>query len=584
VRPRSGPYSAPIAYCATALVSFACHGTALAQPRVHVLATTRFELRVQHQPKGAAIEGMLLDDTGGRLGGRTIDVALERDDRDTTRWRSIRTRRDGSFRTTLNLDSALGRARARFAGDADHAPSEVTQSFDLRQLSVVLRVLEPREARLDLDAIGQPIVVQAEVIDEGSSAGGEALEIAIADERGSALAQGVTGRDGVLRTDLQTALLGGPGMGRLVVSTRGDALRAAAQTELSVLRFVHSALRLQASIDRERGRVVIEGVLRARSGPLGERAIGLFDAEHHLATVWTDREGRFRHAGVRLPEAGTKPQTARLQARFDSDTVWLTSTRSQPISLRLVPEPAPSAWWFVATLSASGFGLWVLGRRAPRRFADPRATPPAWPGLVPAPTAQRGSRPSRTISGTVIDHERHHGIAQASLALEHSDGPRLAVHADSAGAFASPELAPGTWTLCATATDYGPLRETLQIPHRGEWSSCQVRLENLRSLALRAYKPIAIRSLPAAELWGRWTPRETLDHAIENRSAGEALAQLTLRVELATYASTPPTEQELAAIRRTAHELGALEAAPIAPESSQFGSDQSSAPRSPGRR
>ena len=94
----------------------------------------------------------------------------------------------------------------------------------------------------------------------------------------------------------------------------------------------------------------------------------------------------------------------------------------------------------------------------------------------------------------------------------------------------------------------------------------------------------AIRSLPSAELWGRWTPRETLDYAVEKRGAGEALAQLTLRVELATYASTPPTEQELAAIRRSAHALSAPESAPIEPDSSQFGSDQPDTPRSPGRR
>jgi hypothetical protein len=584
VRPRSGLHRAPIAGCAAALLSLACHGAARAQPRVHVLATTRFELRVQHHPRGAAIEGVLLDDTGGRLGGRSIDVAVQQDDRDPTRWRSIRTRRDGSFRTTSDLDSALGRARARFAGDADHAQSEVTRSFDLRQLSVALRVLEPREARLDLDAIKHPIVVQAEVVAEGSSAGSEALEIAIVDERGSTLARGVTDGDGVFRSDLLTALLGGPGMGRIVASTRGDALRAAAQTELSVLRFLHSALSLQASIDRERGRVVMEGILRDRSGPLAERAIGLFDSERHVATVWTDRQGRFHHAGLRLPEPGADARTVRLQARFESDTATLTSVRSRPTTLQLLPDPAPSAWWFVATLSASGFGLWMLGRRVPRSSAPSGVASPALPGLVPAGAAQRGLPPSRTISGTVVDHERHHGIAHASLALEHSSGARLLVHADPAGAFASPALAPGSWTLCATAPAYGAIRETLQIPHRGEWSRCQVRLEDLRSLALRAYKPIAIRSLPAAELWGRWTPRETLQYAVEKRRAGEGLAQLTLRVELATYAGTPPSEQELAAIAKSAHELIALEPAPIAAESSQLVSDYSGGPRSPGRR
>jgi hypothetical protein len=550
--------------CGALLVMTSQPGEANAQLRVHVRASSRLELRVSLQAKGAEVSGALIDDAGEPLAGRAVEVALRGEAAREFRPRSLRTRKDGTFRLQVAVPAARGVAEARFDGDAHHEPSEGTQTFDLQKLETQLRFVEPRDLRVDLGDEGQALVVAA-----SSEAFAGGLEITIEDEGGRLIARGISGDDGVFRASLPAARLGPPGLGRLFAKTYGDGLRAAAQAEIQVLRYEQSRLSLQTGVDRDRGRLLLSGSLRDRHGALADRAVGLFDQERHLATVVTDDKGGFRHAVLQLPEPGSPPLDLALQARFESDATWLTSSRSSTVTLRLQPEPSANASWLLVPIAACALLLWLLGRKEVPRDARTLRDEPSEPGLHRARPLRHHARADFDVTGRVVDHEFETGLSGAKVRLDnelHASGPAICIEleTDARGGFRSPALTPGRFTLHVSADGYVPLEDVLTVPHRGELSDLRVRLQNRRAAAFVAYKPVAARALPAAELWGRWTPRETLDYAVRHRGAGAELAQLTAHLERAAYARTPPSQQDLALIRRAADAIA--HAASLAPQ------------------
>ena len=116
--------------------------------------------------------------------------------------------------------------------------------------------------------------------------------------------------------------------------------------------------------------------------------------------------------------------------------------------------------------------------------------------------------------------------------------------------FLSPELEPGHWEMRVTAREYADVKTTFQIPHKGEWTNMRVRMESLRSLAIKPYRELALSTLlPSARLWDFWTPRETLTHDQQRNATPIALDRLTGLVEAASYARPIPSEKNVEEIK-----------------------------------
>jgi Carboxypeptidase regulatory-like domain len=539
---------------------------ARAQPLVRVQARTQVALDGTHDENGLDLRGALLDDLGAPLAGRPLVVRIAADAEGSPPQRiASRSGEDGRFRVTTSLPAGVYRVRIAFAGDSHHEPSEAARTVDLTRADVRLRFIEPRALRFDLDAESHAIVVRA-----SSTHGGAGLSVQVRDERAVSLAHGQTDRDGVFRAAIASVALGAPGSARLIAESEADALRGVAQTEISVLRWRGTRLSLQARIDRRREVVALHGLLRDSKAVLGDEAVGLFEGDVHLATVLTDSAGSFR-TELKLPvtAAGGTPAAARLQARFDSDASWIGSSRSEVVEVSLAPDSPASPLWLLGPLCLSGALVWFLLRRPAAERADRAAPPTVGIGIHPGRGRARGRAQRREIDGAVRDAETDRAVRGAILALCAGDGSTVELPTNVDGTFRSPQLGDGTWTVTIAAEGYAPLTGTLTIPHRGEWAGVQVQLQSLRSAAVMAYKPAALRMLPSAELWQRSTPRETLHRARQSGRATEPFVQLTHCVEHAAYARTPPSMEEVATIERVAAEaMARFPSAPSQPAGS----------------
>ena len=124
----------------------------------------------------------------------------------------------------------------------------------------------------------------------------------------------------------------------------------------------------------------------------------------------------------------------------------------------------------------------------------------------------------------------------------------VTLRVDGAGRFSSGPLAGGRWALRIEATGYRAVETSLNVPHGGEWSNVEARLQSLRALAAGAYRPVALAMLPHARLWGLWTGRETLDHAERHERLPSGAPKLWERVEHACYGWKSPLPSEVGEI------------------------------------
>ncbi len=525
---------------------------ARAQPMVRVRAGSEIELQAAQNPGGTqTLRGSLLDELGAALSDRRVELSIRAEaSAGSPLQRTLQTGEDGRFATTLELPPGRYAADARFDGDAHTGASELSRPLDFTKADVELRFVEPREPRLDLDADAHAVAVLA-----SSARGGEGLHIGITDERGRVLARGTTDAEGLYRVVLASNALGPAAMGRIAASSDGDTQRNHARVELNVLRFRHTALALRADADRDHERLVLSGALRTRDAPVAGEAIGLFDGPQHLATLRTDAGGRFRHAALPLPAPGHSSQTFHLQARFDSDAVWLGSSRSRVVDVTLAPAPTPSPLWLVGAVCVCVLALIWVSRREPRPPAPVASAPTARSAGIHVPSRPARARADRfAIEGVVLDAMSAEPVSAALLRLQGNGGTTIELASDPSGRFRSPPLAAGDWVLRVGAPGYVGLEDGLSIPHRGPWSSSEIRLQSLRSAAVAAYKPVAVTVLPSPSLWDRWTPRETLADARRRGRATESFVQLTERVERAAYGGATPTDAEVEEIARAASE------------------------------
>ncbi len=531
------------------LLGAAC--PARAQPIVHVRAETRIELQVERLPTGARLVGTLRDDRGDPLPDRAVTMRVYPiDDRLAVGRAEGRTDGRGEVSAAFELAQSEYRVEADYPGDESYRGVRVEQRLDLARAHVRLGMaLEGvgRLDRIDLSRSTHAFRVHAE-----SRLGGAGLAITLGNELREVLAEGTTDEDGAVVFVVPSDALGPPAAGRLVVRTPGDELRAAAQTEVLVVRLrpTHLTLTATPSTIASGQTVQIAGRLSTSERPLARKAVGIFLDETHLVTLLTDDDGRF----ARDLTIDSVVEAPSLTARFQSDAPWRPAASSPPVALH-VELGGGAPWpWLVGSILICLVGVALASRRgrpstpAPASGADEL---PAPPGIAAAAATARTAT-SRDVGGRVFDADEARPIGVARVSLSGPGEPREAT-VDAAGAFRLDGLAEGEWTLTATAPGYESATARVRVPHRGEWSDARVGLRSLRQVVLGGYRPLAEALAPTRRWWAFWTARE-----LATRAASEVrgeVTHVTRDVERAAYGEAPPTREEASAIERRARAL-----------------------------
>lgn len=216
---------------------------AAAQPMVVVRAEARIELRAAHEDGTIAVHGTLVDDLGEPMARRSVVVGIHQPDGRTLRTARRTTDAEGAFSLTVAGEPTRYTLTASYEGDDYHPRLSVERQADLSRSPTRLR-LDVGDGRIDLDADSHAIGIDAR-----GPHGGGGLPIAILDELGRELAEGVTDGEGHLDLRLPSRALGEPGAGRIVARTAGDARRAEARVEAPIVRYRRATLTLEADRD-----------------------------------------------------------------------------------------------------------------------------------------------------------------------------------------------------------------------------------------------------------------------------------------------------------------------------------------------
>jgi hypothetical protein len=475
-----------------------------------------------------------------------VDVRVAEPDAASRGRERARTDEHGHFTTSFPLEPGSYRVEAHFEGEDRYRRMDVSQTWDLNRAHVRLSMSVPGGGRLDLLDLDEPehaITVRAQ-----SEEGGEGLEVALTNEVGERLAAATTGPDGTVTLVIESAALGAPATGRLVVATPGDARRGRAQTEVLVVRYRPTHLTLEASPRRARAGepIRVEVELEDSAGPLGREAVGLFAGERHLETVLTDERGRIvRELSLEAEDEGPVP----LSARFSSDAPWRPAARSESVPIEIELRGATPWEWLLLPMGICAVLVWWVQRRATSvPIATTREPALAPPGIV-ASGARTRTEDRRDVAGQVLDADEGHALIGATVTL----GDRT-TSTNVDGRFAFPDVADGEHGLDVDAAGYETRRAAVRVPHRGPWSSATVRLRSFRQLAVIAYRPVAEALVPAPRWWAFWTPRELIERA--RREQREEVEQITEALERAAYDAPLPTVDDVEAIDERADRLG----------------------------
>jgi hypothetical protein len=445
--------------------------------RIQVRGRAQVQMAAQSDARGFVIRGEVTDDAGLPVAGATVTLqALSSDggaqplalpdpilcDRRTrgplvTRSPSrdeyaLDTDERGAF--CVRGDSPLPQAkiRVRVRGTKLHDPAESLVSLDTNEVKAARTLLrfEPALEVIDLERESVPItaslrVERTETPLEGT-AKREGLTVVLEDERGTKIAEAITGGDGRARFDAKTASLDGPGQGELRLRFDGTLSLAKASTAMPIVRRAEVKLALAHpldSADPEDGAPVDVEVTSAR-GPVSGGVVEALRVTSVGGAVST-----IESAGTGAVEDGK----ARVIVSFPVDRAG-----SIPITLRYVPA-AP--WWrsgqeLRVDLPIAGPGIlrqvllaivvvivtaWVIApwRRAPKsratKDADAVAPPSGRAGVhvVAAPAGQSGWK------GTVMDAHEGSPVAGARLSIVvpafEGDGVATRGTTDDRGAF-----------------------------------------------------------------------------------------------------------------------------------------------------
>lgn len=522
-----------------ALAASAPGGARADGPRVRVLAEARIGLQADRSGGGLVLRGVLRDELGGELPGRPLELRLDVDG-EVARTVRLMTDARGTYRHAVDGDLAPTAVEVLFRGDPWHDARRVRRSLRAGLEDVRLRFVADEEAgtgegsRIDLD--GPPLRVS---IAAGADGGAADLPVVLENERGERLAEGVTDDSGRLALDVPASRLGPPGPGRLVARSREHDGRAAATSEQPILRVRRTLLRVTDAPERaSAGRpVTVAGRLSFAAGggePVAHVPVGVYVDGSHVGTALTDEEGAFR---VRAPLPDGPPGDRHVVARFEGPGAGLEPSESAAVGVSW--SRGPDGRWAGGAALLLGVAVAFLGLRRRRAAAGTPAVAP--PGVRLAP---RRLRPRHAVGGRVLTADGGVPLAGARVRVDDGAGDRRALPVEEDGRFASGPLGAGTWTLTVDAPDHGAHVTSVTVPHRGEWSDVEVRLEGLRAVALGHFRRAVAPVLPTSRRWEVETNREIV------RSVGESppLLELERRVERLYYGPERPTREAVEAL------------------------------------
>ncbi|MEY4578677.1 MAG: hypothetical protein RL701_3380, partial [Pseudomonadota bacterium] len=350
------------------LLSAAVHITtsAHAEPWLRVRAQVSIELHTAPTPSGLRLVGTLRDDLGAALPNRELTAYFEaQGQRGPMRGRVARTDDAGRFAMPVACNAvSVCRATVEFDGDAYHERAAMSQLLESQRAELSLEFVEPQSLALSLDAPYTNVVVRA-----ASAASGARVHVVLENELARVIATGTTDADSSLRMQVDSAQLGEPGLGELVLRGAGDATRTAARSSKPVLRTRATRTDLTARFDVPHQRLHVAVQLHTQLGVVAQRAVGVFVGERHLATLITDAQGKAEQTLLaRDAELASGPHT--LLARFESDLPGLLSSHSQRVAITVEAPPRPNTAWLIAPALASlAFTLWSARRRQRRNIA-----------------------------------------------------------------------------------------------------------------------------------------------------------------------------------------------------------------------
>ncbi len=530
-------------------------GHAHGEPLVRVRAESRIELGVVHIDLGISITGALRDELGNVLAGRPLAIEAASVEESDAPFRSqITTDANGRFTLELPDGGHDYRLLATFAGDATHRGVRVERRVERARADVRLELRLPSESTLDLDAPDLYVEALAE-----SDGGGEALSMRLTDETGRVIASGVTSADGhlLLRIPTDSGLEPGPGLLRL--ESARDERRAEAQTEARIVRrrAVFVALEPVGTHFEAGSQISVRGKVSTRVKPRAQVPVGLFAGTRHLETVLTDDAGNFQAALWIDAPAGPLSLTARTEA----DSTGAYPAAVSELVLDISPLSPVPLRWVLGVCAAMALLLYVVARSkksaslsevSPDAKTESRGT-----SIRLAP--RHGRKDRHRIHGKISEARSDRPVAGAQIQIVHEQpAASCALQPDPHGRFASPVLPAGRAQLLVSFPGYVSAQVNFEIPHRGEWTSFEVKLESLRDRALSPFRRLTMRVLPSARAWGIWTNREARTWLGQRTPAHkELLSELTLNVERACYGQTPPSETDVLDIERASRAIEA---------------------------
>ena len=323
-----------------------------------------------------------------------------------------------------------------FPGDAYHGGSSLEAKFDRgapQRLATVLR-FEPRPLVLDLDKERIAISGVLDLALDTAHAGRDGLSVSLHDEGGAELAKALTGGDGKVRLQVDSARLGDPGAGKIELRFAGNDVLAEGRDEQPVTRRSTVTLALEDAVEpTDPGDTAeVSLVVAARRGVVDG---GVVEALVDGASVGSGAVHQGR-AVLAVPLAPKATGTLVVSVRYLPSSPYFKPGASLEIGLPVAPPSV--AWRTLLTVLVLAAAAWVTVSW--RRSKKPPALGKGRPLLTPGVHVVHSRRGAKSWRGTVVDAHEGTPLSGVSIVVRaptlEQDDVLLRVDSDGRGMFA----------------------------------------------------------------------------------------------------------------------------------------------------
>lgn len=356
---------------------------------------------------------------------------------------------------------------------------------------------------------------------------------------------------------------GGPGIYRVRARYDGDARTQTASAEaiIEVVTSTTTTMEFTATQLAFEQRLGITGsVVDDDHRPVVGAAMTLATAKHRIAHTTTGNDGHYAFT-IKAQTLGTGVSTLQVTADPGRSYVKASGAAAQTVTVakpHLAPVSYTLSVFAITILAAVAF---LLARKNARRRLQRQSMLPDLPnetaamddvagGMTiakPGISAALRRAADNGFGGSVRDSARARPIPAAAIRVDNGVAQREA-NASVDGDFMIDDLDPGVWRVEVSALGHVAERFAITVPHRGELRNVRIALVPVREKAFQLYRQVAEPALPNSRLWGIWSPRQIVDF-VRARRPGEALAELTDRVEEIYFSSRIAPETILAEVR-----------------------------------